>query len=118
MQHALQISLRGLQPSPAIEARIRELATRLSRFADQITSCHVTLQAPHRHHQQGQRYEVRIRIGVPRAELVVTRQGSHDPAHEDAYVAIRDAFEAAARQLDERARRRERFTLLKGGAAE
>ncbi|MEY4582423.1 MAG: hypothetical protein RL701_7126 [Pseudomonadota bacterium] len=119
MQRRLQITLHGIEASPTLDARVAELATSLERFADQILSCHVTLQVPHRHmSQQGQRYDVRIRVCVPGTELVVARQGGLDPSRDDAFVAIRDAFEIAARRLDERARRSGRCALVKNLAPE
>lgn len=100
MQTPLQISFRGMDPSPAVEARIRDKAARLERLHDRITSCHVVVQAPHRHQHQGNLYEVRIQLRIPgQHELVVNREGRLDPAHEDVYVAIRDAFQAAERLL-------------------
>jgi hypothetical protein len=42
---------------------------------------------------------VRIDLTVPGAELVVSRDPELDHGHEDVYVAIRDAFDAARRQL-------------------
>jgi hypothetical protein len=38
--------------------------------------------------------------------LTVHREGSKDPAHADVYVAIRDAFDAAPRQLEDHAQRK------------
>lgn len=99
MQQTLQITFRGMETSAAVEARVRELAQRLERFCAQITSCHVTLQSPHRHHQHGQRFGVKIRIAVPGSEIVVDNEHARDPAHEEPYVAIRDAFAAAVRCL-------------------
>jgi ribosome-associated translation inhibitor RaiA len=101
MQRPLQLTFHGLEPSPAVEARVRELALRLERLYERITSCHVTVQAPHRHHNKGQLYEVRIQLHVPGREIVVNHEGAHDQAHEDVYVAVRDAFEAAARKLED-----------------
>lgn len=43
---------------------------------------------------------MRIDIGVPGSEIVVNRD-----RHEDIYVALRDAFDAARRQLDDYSRR-------------
>ena len=108
MQQPLQITFRGLAPSVFIAARVRELAARLERFAHDITSCHVTIQSPHRHHRQGQLYEVRVRVAAPGREIVSGSDGSGDHAHEDVYVALRDAFDAAVRELEERAPRRAR----------
>jgi len=108
MQQPIRIVFRGMEPSPAVESRIQELALHLERFDQHITRCQVTVQAPHQHHHQGQLYDVRIQVRVPGRELAVSREGSQNHAHEDVYVALRDAFEAAGRRLDEYVERRER----------
>ncbi len=100
----LQITFHGLDPSPAIEAAVREHATRLERFSCDITSCRVLVEAPHRHHQQGNLFRLRIDLTVPGREIVVGRDPAEHHAHEDPYVAIRDAFDAARRQLEDHAR--------------
>jgi cold shock CspA family protein len=48
---------------------------------------------------------VRIDLTVPGTELVVSRDNGLNHAHEDAYVAVRDAFKAARRKLDSHTRR-------------
>lgn len=101
----LQVTFTGMDTSPALEARIREKAARLERFAERAVRCHVTIEAPHRHHRQGQMYRVRIELVVPRGDIVVTRESPQDHAHEDAYVAVRDAFDAAVRQLEDHVRK-------------
>jgi cold shock CspA family protein/ribosome-associated translation inhibitor RaiA len=101
MHLPLQITFRNMEPSPALEGRARELALRLERFSSHIMSCHVTIEAPHRHQNQGQVYEVRIDLSVPQGELVVSREHSNRHSHEDAYVALRDAFRAVRRQLED-----------------
>lgn len=106
MQEALQITFRGMDPSPAVEAKIRELAERLTRFDPHITTCHVRLEQPHRHQQQGAAFDVHIRVATPGGEVVVTHAGRQD-VHEDAYVALRAAFDAASRQLADRVRSRD-----------
>jgi len=105
MQTPLQISFRGMEASPALEERIRERADRLDRLHDRITSCHVTVEAPHQHHHKGHVFDVRIDIRVPGAELVTHREDTHNHAHEDVYVAVRDAFDTAERRLEEHARK-------------
>ena len=105
--HNLQISFRGMDPSPALEQRIRELDRHLERFDDRITSCHVVVRAPHKHQQHGRLYEVRIEIRAPGDDLFVNREGAQNHAHEDVLVAIRDAFRAAERALEDRARLRD-----------
>jgi ribosome-associated translation inhibitor RaiA len=71
----------------------------LERLCDRITSCRVVIDAPHQHHHRGKTYHVSIELSVPGAEIVVNRDPGRDHAHEDVYVAIRDAFDAASRQL-------------------
>lgn len=107
MQIPLEISYKNMEKSDAVEARIREKAEKkFERYAGTITSCRVVVEAPNRHHVHGSCFDVRIDLHVPGEELVVTRNGANNPAHTDVYVAIRDAFDAAGRQLDDHARRK------------
>jgi ribosome-associated translation inhibitor RaiA len=101
MQAPLEIKFRELEPSTALTTRIRELATRLERFFDRIQFCEVAVELPHRHHRQGRQYHVRIKLDVPGTMLVVSNDPGPDEAHEDIYVALRDAFDAARRQLED-----------------
>jgi ribosomal subunit interface protein len=94
-----------MEPSEAVEARVRERAERLERYYDRITSCRVVVEAPHRHGRQGTLYHVRVDLTVPDGEILVTRERGDAHAHEDVYVAIRDAFDAARRSLEDFARR-------------
>jgi ribosomal subunit interface protein len=96
-----------MEPSAAVEANIREKAGKLEQFYDRIMSCRVVVEVPHGHQHQGRLYQVRIDLGVPDGELVVSHEHHHrDHAHEDVYVAIRDAFDAMKRQLEDYARKR------------
>jgi ribosomal subunit interface protein len=100
MQIPLQITIRGLEHSDALETHIREKADKLDEFFDRIMSCRVVVEVPHKHHHQGKQFNVRIDIGVPGSEIVVNRDHA-----EDVYVALRDAFDAAKRQLEDYARK-------------
>lgn len=106
MQLPLQITFRHMDPSPAIEARIRQRAEELDQFFDRITSCRVVVECRHNRHQQGKLFEVRIDLTVPGSEIVVGRDPGMNHAHEDAHVAVRDAFDAARRRLEDHARER------------
>jgi cold shock CspA family protein/ribosome-associated translation inhibitor RaiA len=99
-----------MPPSEAIETNIREKAVKLDSFYDRIMSCRVVVEAPHRHHRKGKLYHVRVDMTMPGGELVINREPSKRAAHKDVYVAIRDAFDAARRQLQDFARR-QRGTL-------
>ncbi len=105
MKLPLQITFRDIPPSDAVESRIREKAAKLDELYEHIMSCRVVVEAPHRRHHQGKLYHVRIDITVPDDELVVSREPHERHAHEDVYVAIRDAFDAAKRQLEDYVRR-------------
>ncbi len=106
MQLPLQITFRHMEPSPALEARIRQRAEELERFSDRITACRVVVECAHHRHQQGNIFEVRIDLTVPGNEIVVGREPGVNHAHEDPHVAVRDAFDAARRVLEDHTRRR------------
>lgn len=125
----LQVTFRDMPPSEAIEAAIREKVDKLHAFYDGIMSCRIVVEAPHRRHHKGKLYHVRIDLTLPGKEIVVKHepkrlkvttsrvQGTsdvvlgemHEPskyaAHEDVYLAVRDAFDAARRKLQDYARR-------------
>ncbi|HXV83474.1 MAG TPA: HPF/RaiA family ribosome-associated protein [Candidatus Binatia bacterium] len=139
MRFPLQIKFRNMPQSQAIEDNIREKASKLDSFYDRIMSCRVVVEAPHRHRRKGKAYEVRIDLTVPGGELVINRSPkrlkaaksslaeqpettlieSHEPsklgAHADVYVAIRDAFNAASRKLQDYARRQSGAVKLHEG---
>lgn len=123
MELPVQITYRNMDPSDAVTERIHQEAAKLDEFFSRIISCRVVVEAPHRHHKWGELYHIRIDLGVPGNELVVSHEPtahgvlSHDepaslkkhieihPEHKDVYVAIRDAFMSARRQLQDYAKR-------------
>jgi len=108
MRLPLQITFRHMSPSPALEARIRTLASRLDRFSGHIIRCHVIVEPPAHHQHQGFLYDFRIDITLPGEEIAIRHAHPADHAHEDAYVALRDAFRAARRRLEDYERKRRR----------
>ena len=104
MQLPLQLQFRNMEHSPAIEAAVRKHVEKLKFFNGDIISCRVAIEAPHRHQYKGKLYQVVVDIRVPGREIVVSRTPDDQQAHEDVYVAIRDAFEAARRQIQDHAR--------------
>ena len=106
MQVPLRVTFRDMEPTAAVDQRIRERAAALEQFCDDITACHVVVEEHHRHHHQGGLFHVRIDLTVPGTVLVVNREPQKHQAHEDLYVAVRDAFDAARRQLEDWARER------------
>ena len=105
MKTPLQITFRDIEHSDALETHIREKAAKLETFFEPIMSCRVVVEKPHQHKHQGKFFNVRIDIGVPGKEIVVNRD-----KHEDVYVSLRDAFDAARRQLEDYGHRLRRET--------
>lgn len=103
MSSILEITVRDIPHSDALENQIRQKAEKLEKFYPHIISCRVVVGMPHKHKHQGREFNVRLDITVPGSELVV----NHD-VDEDVYVALRDAFKAAKRQLEDYARRQRR----------
>jgi len=103
MQLPIEINFRQMEPSEALETRIREKIQGLEQLYDRIMSCHVVVELSNKNHHQGNLFHVRIDLRVPGKELVVSRDPKNH-AHEDAYVAVRDAFDAMKRQLKSHAR--------------
>jgi ribosomal subunit interface protein len=99
VQIPLKITMRHMAQSEALEARIRRNAAKLEEFHPNVTGCQVVVEEQRRHPQQGHWFNVRIAVRVPSHEIVVNRD--HD---EDVYVALRDAFAAVTRRLEDVAR--------------
>ena len=104
MRMPLEIHFHSLERSPAVEDAIRKRAAKLEDFADDIMSCRVTVDGPHKRHRQGNLFAVRVDIRLAGREVLANRDTGTDHAHEDVYVAIRDAFDATRRQLQDHVR--------------
>jgi ribosomal subunit interface protein len=118
MQVPLEVRFHNMDHSPAVEAAIRERAAKLERFADDIVSCHVAVEAPHKHHRHGNLYRVSVDVRLPGGEVVASRNPAEHHAHEDVYVAVRDAFNAAQRRVEDYIRVRRGKTKRHQGSAE
>lgn len=97
MKIPLDIRVIGMEPSDAVEAKIRQRAAGLERYSRRIIRCEVWVEAEHGHHRKGPFYGVRVRVAVPDYDILVDFQ----PPQEDVYVAIREAFDAARRKLED-----------------
>jgi ribosome-associated translation inhibitor RaiA len=99
MDFPVRFTTRTLDLSAADEERVRKSFTRLARYHDRIISAHVTLEGPGAHHRSGGPYRVKATIKIPRREIIVDRQEG-----EALMVTVRQACEAARRQLEDQAR--------------
>lgn len=82
-----------------MEAIIREKLAPLGRIRGDALSCRVTIEPSDRRHRQGRIHRFTIRLAVPGEEIVVSREPQANPAHEDPYVALRDACDALRRKV-------------------
>jgi cold shock CspA family protein len=96
-----------MEASPALEEQIRARAAELDQFFDRILSCRVTVELEGRQHRHGSTFHVGIELAVPGENIFITRDPGKNHAHEDAYVAARDAFNAARRRLQDHVRKME-----------
>lgn len=97
----VQITVRDMPNSPALEDHLNKKAQKLNQYYDRINSCKIVIYIPQKHKHQGKLFSVCIDLSVPGKELIVNRK-----LDEDVYVAIRDAFHAVQRQLESYARKR------------
>jgi cold shock CspA family protein len=109
MKFPLQIQFRDMEKSDFIYNDIWDHAEKLERFFDRITSCKVIVSAPHRHHHQGKIYHIQISLDLPGGDIFVSTDPEKNHAHEDAYVAVRDAFDATRRRLEDVVRQERGF---------
>jgi len=93
MQIPVQISFEKMSPDEALRAE------------PHITGCKVTISAPKTRHRSGQPFHVSIRLTAPpHKDIAVTREHGDKPGHTHVTVALKDAFAAAERQLEDIAR--------------
>lgn len=100
MELPIQITFHGMAHSAALEATARERASKLGHFHQHVMSCRVVVETAARHKHQGKEFVVRLDIKVAGGEIAINREHSEDP-----FVAVRDAFDAARRKLEDHARR-------------
>jgi cold shock CspA family protein len=120
----VQITFRNIASTPEIEKEITSRAHKLESFYSPITSCRVLVEVPARHRQKGYSFHVRIDLTFPEGEIVVKHAPTLYPRERDIAdergrkemetrperkhlkVAIREAFEAVRRRLQDHARRK------------
>ncbi|MDA8671947.1 ribosome-associated translation inhibitor RaiA [Gammaproteobacteria bacterium] len=99
MTNDIQIVFHSIDQTDALTEAVAKRIDKLERYCDQITNGRVVLDSPHNHHHKGKVYSVSIEIHTPQIEVRVNQEQHDKQAHEDLYVAIRDAFNVAERQL-------------------
>lgn len=99
MTNEFQVVFHNIDQSNAVNDAVQKRIQKLERYCDQIITGRVVLDSPHNNHHKGKVYSVGLEIHTPSKEVRVNQEQHDNHAHEDLYVAIRDAFNAAERQL-------------------
>lgn len=99
MNNEFQIFFHNIEQTDALQDAVRKRIAKLERYCEQIISGRVVLDSPHNHRHKGKVYSVGLEIHTSQKEVHVNQEKHDNRAHEDLYVAIRDAFDAAERQL-------------------
>lgn len=99
MESPVQITYRDVDPNPSMDAAIRKQVDRLDALYPKIISCRVAVETASQRHRTGNPFQIHIDLSVPGAELIVGRPQSKGNQHHDFFIALRDAFRAARREL-------------------
>lgn len=102
MELPLDIAFHGMEPSGQLDTWVRRQASKLERFKDHIIHCRVAVEARHRQPSKAS-VGINVEISVPGDTLVAKREGRPHAAHDHADLqgVVREAFDAAIRQLEE-----------------
>lgn len=65
MDVPLELAFHNLEASEAVEARVRERVAKLEKMFPRLVACRVVVEAPHKQHQKGNIFRVRIEMSVP-----------------------------------------------------
>ena len=100
MQVKPEIAFHGLESSDAVVERIHEKIADLEKHYDRLTSCRVVIDVPNRTGQghKPATYQVKIVLGIPGGRDVAV---THDEGDHDVYAALKSAFGAARRRLQD-----------------
>lgn len=102
MTASLDIHFHGIEKSDALEARVREKFAKLHKHFDRITSCRVVLEAPNRNNAKAKLFQVKIEVAVPgQKPIIINHEREGGSPQDDLGLALRDAFDAATRRLDD-----------------
>ncbi len=101
MDSKLQIVWRDIQPDKALDEAIREHTAKLEKRFERITHTRVTVSLPHKHQKEGRIFDFNIDVSIPGHEIVVSHNGNGSSAADEPGIALRNAFDAAQRKLND-----------------
>jgi hypothetical protein len=101
METPLQITFRGFQHTPDLDALIRKRAAELDEVTGhRLTSCHVVVELGHKHLPGARMFHARLDLALPGGVIAINREPQDEHPHEDVTVAVRDAFDSAHHQIE------------------
>jgi len=98
--HPCHITFKGMDPSEAGRVEVRAWLDRLGPLTTPMIAGQVVIEAIDEGRRDDRRYHVRMELTMPEGVVSVGPDHPSNGAHEDVYVAIRNAFRAARRQLE------------------
>lgn len=108
MEKALQICFTGVEHSDSVQEAIEERVSKIEDHHDFVNSCKVVVDRPHKHHHKGNIYRIGIEMNVPNDVISINHVKADHLDHENVYIAVRDAFDIADRQLRKVSNRKKR----------
>lgn len=106
METQPQIAFENMEASDLVRNRIEEEIAHLEKHFERITSCRVVVDKPEKGRRKGTPFQIRIHLVLPGGKEVAVHPSTAGHARNaDPMVAIRDAFDAARRQLKRRVKR-------------
>ncbi len=106
MHTRTEVHFKGIEKSEAIEARILEKVAKLEKYFDRLSRARVVIEAPHRNGQRPLAYQIKIELSIPnRKPIVISHERAVSQGNEELQLAIRDAFEAATRRVEDTSRK-------------
>lgn len=106
MRTRTEVHFKGIEKSEAIEERILDKLEKLEKSFDRLSRARVVIEAPHRNGQRPLAYLVKIELSIPsRKPIVISHERAVSQGNDELQLAIRDAFEAATRRLEDTARK-------------
>lgn len=97
----LEIAFHNMDTSPSLESLIAERANRLKQRFSRLVGVRVAVEKQMAQHRTGNVFDVHVELMVPGNDLVVSRPAKVQKRYSnpDAATSVRDAFDAAERQL-------------------
>jgi ribosome-associated translation inhibitor RaiA len=106
MKTHVELAFKGMKASAAVRQDVEKHLANLEKLYGRIISCHVTLQAPGKHHESGDAHKVNIHLALPDGRQVdISHTPQADKRHADLNFAVNDAFKRAGRRLQDEVRR-------------